>query len=198
VTEIACGWAPLDNELYRNYHDREWGVPERDPRAIWEKFQLDAFQAGLAWITVLRKRAEMRREFDGFDPDKLVRWDGRRIQKALENAGVIRSPQKITAMIGNAKVYLDMQASGNDFGEYVWDFVGGQPLISRLESWRSAPAKTALSEKIAKDMKQRGFKYCGPTIVYACMQAIGLVNDHELRCPRFAELQSPSKARKKR
>jgi DNA-3-methyladenine glycosylase I len=198
VTEIACGWAPLDNELYRNYHDLEWGVPEHDARAIWEKFQLDAFQAGLAWITVLRKRAEMRKEFDGFDPNKLVRWNARRIQKALGNAGVIRSPQKIAAMISNAGVYLDMQERGLDFSKYVWDFVDGRPLISRLESWRSAPAKTVLSETIAKDMKQRGFKFCGPTILYAVMQAIGLVNDHEVRCRRFAEIQSLGNHKKKK
>jgi DNA-3-methyladenine glycosylase I len=187
--DLSCGWAPIDNELYRNYHDQEWGVPERDSRAVWEKFQLDAFQAGLAWITVLRKRATMREEFDQFDPAKLARWNQRRVDKALQNTGVIRSPQKIAAIIHNAKIYVAMQEQGDDFGEYVWSFVDGRPLISRLESWKRAPAKTELSEKLAKDMKQRGFKFCGPTIVYAVMQAMGLVNDHEVVCPRFKAVQ---------
>jgi DNA-3-methyladenine glycosylase I len=189
MPEIPCAWAPLDNELYRRYHDVEWGVPERDARAVWEKFQLDAFQAGLAWITVLRKRADMRVEFDGFDPEKLARWNARRVQRALKNPLVIRSPQKINAMIGNAQIYLDMQEAGEDFSKYVWSFVNDKPLVSKLENYRKAPPKTELSERLSKDMKRRGFKFCGPTIVYACMQAIGLVNDHEVGCPRFRQVQ---------
>lgn len=189
MPEIPCAWAPLDDALYRGYHDREWGVPERDARAIWEKFQLDAFQAGLSWITVLRKRADMRVEFDGFDPEKLARWSARRVARALKNPLVIRSPQKINAMIGNAQIYLDMQEAGEDFSQYVWSFVAGKPIVSGLEDYKRAPAKTALSERMSKDMKRRGFKFCGPTIVYACMQAIGLVNDHEVGCPRFREVQ---------
>jgi DNA-3-methyladenine glycosylase I len=189
MSELPCGWAPITDALYRGYHDREWGVPERDARKVWEKFQLDAFQAGLAWITVLRKREDMRIEFDGFDPEKLARWTDKRVAKALKNERIIRSPQKIAAMIDNARLYLDMQERGSDYGEYIWSFVEGKPLVSRLASWRKAPAKTELSEKIAKDMKKRGFKFCGPTIVYACMQAIGLVNDHEVACPRFREIQ---------
>jgi DNA-3-methyladenine glycosylase I len=179
--------------LYRGYHDLEWGVPVRDSRALWEKFQLDAFQAGLAWITVLRKRADMREEFDGFDPDKLARWSARRVQKALKNPLVIRSPQKIGAMISNARTYLDMRERDEDFAAYVWSFVDGEPIVSKLQSYKSAPAKTEISEKLAKDMKKRGFKFCGPTIVYAVMQAIGMVNDHEVRCPRFREIQRLSK-----
>jgi DNA-3-methyladenine glycosylase I len=189
MPEIPCAWAPLDDALYRRYHDLEWGVPERDARAIWEKFQLDAFQAGLAWITVLRKRADMRVEFDGFDPEKLARWNARRVQRALKNALVIRSPQKINALIGNAQIYLDMREAGEDFSEYVWSFVDGKPLVSGLEDYRRAPPKTELSERLSKDMKRRGFKFCGPTIVYACMQAIGMVNDHERACPRFRQVQ---------
>ncbi len=185
-----CPWAPPDDPLYRGYHDREWGVPERDPRALWEKFQLDGFQAGLAWITVLRKRETMRAEFDHFDPERLARWSEARIGKALGNPGVIRSPAKIRAMIGNAKVYLAMRDAGEDFGDYLWAFVDGRPLVTRLQSWREAPAQTPLSAAISKDMKRRGFKFCGPTIVYACMQAVGLVNDHEVRCPRFRAVQA--------
>jgi DNA-3-methyladenine glycosylase I len=189
MPEVPCAWAPLDNALYRAYHDLEWGVPERDARAIWEKFQLDAFQAGLAWITVLRKRADMRVEFDGFDPEKLARWNARRVERALKNPLVIRSPQKIRALIGNAQIYLEMREADEDFSEYVWSFVDGKPIVSGLDNYKSAPAKTELSERLSKDMKRRGFKFCGPTIVYACMQAIGLVNDHEVGCPRFRQLQ---------
>jgi DNA-3-methyladenine glycosylase I len=189
MSKLACGWAPIDDALYRTYHDEEWGVPERDSRALWEKFQLDGFQAGLAWITVLRKRAAMRKEFEGFEPSKLVRWDKKRIDKALQNPAIIRSPTKINATIGNARIYLDMRDQGLDFSEYLWQFVDGKPIVSRLQSWRKAQAKTELSEKISKDMKKRGFKFCGPTIVYACMQAVGMVNDHEVKCPRFREIQ---------
>jgi len=193
MSDIPCGWAPVTDPLYRSYHDTEWGVPERDSRKVWEKFQLDAFQAGLSWITILRKRESMREEFDGFDPAKLARWSDKRVAKALKNEKIIRSPLKIHAMIGNAKLYLDMQEADQDYGDYIWSFVDGKPLVSRLESWRRAPAKTELSEKLAKDMKKRGFKFCGPTIVYACMQAIGMVNDHELACPRFRQIGDGSR-----
>jgi DNA-3-methyladenine glycosylase I len=186
---IPCGWAPLDDALYRSYHDVEWGVPQRDSRAVWEKFQLDAFQAGLAWITVLRKRESMREEFDEFDPEKLARWTPRRVERALKNPGVIRSPQKINALIGNARLYLELAEQGLDFSDHVWSFVKNKPLVSRLDDYRRAPAKTPISELLSKDLKSRGFKFCGPTIVYACMQAIGMVNDHEVGCPRFRAIQ---------
>jgi DNA-3-methyladenine glycosylase I len=189
MTDVPCSWAPIDDALYRSYHDKEWGVPLRNSRALWEKFQLDGFQAGLSWITVLRKRAAMRKEFDRFDPGKIAHWNAKRVAQALRNPDVIRSPTKIKAMIGNARVYLDMHDRGIDFSDYLWDFVDGKPIVTRLDSWRKVQAKTELSEKISKDMKQRGFKFCGPTIVYACMQAVGLVNDHEVRCPRFREVQ---------
>lgn len=189
MPDIPCGWAPLEDALYRGYHDTEWGVPERDPRALWEKFQLDGFQAGLSWITILRKRENLRRELDGFVPEKLVRWSDQRVERALQNPGIIRSAQKIRATLDNARVYLAMRDQGIDFADYVWSFVNHRPLVSRLARWKSAPATSALSEKLAKDMKKRGFKFCGPTIVYACMQAVGMVNDHEVRCPRFREVQ---------
>lgn len=189
MSDTPCGWAPLDDPLYRAYHDLEWGVPERNPRALWEKFQLDGFQAGLSWITILRKREALRAELDGFVPEKLARWSDKRIEKALQNPLIIRSPQKIRATIHNARVYLDMREQGIDFSEYVWSFVDGRPIVSKLDRWKNAPAKTAISEKLSKDMKKRGFKFCGPTIVYACMQAVGMVNDHETRCVRFREVQ---------
>jgi DNA-3-methyladenine glycosylase I len=189
MSDVPCSWAPPDDALYRGYHDREWGVPVRDSRALWEKFQLDGFQAGLSWIVILRKREDMRKEFDRFDPAKIARWNARRIDRALQNPRVIRSPIKINAMIGNARAYLDMLDQGLEFSDYLWDFVDGKPIVSKLVSWRKVKAKTALSAKIAKDMKRRGFKFCGETIVYACMQAVGLVNDHEVRCPRFRAVQ---------
>jgi DNA-3-methyladenine glycosylase I len=189
MSQVPCGWAPVDDALYRKYHDEEWGVPLRDSRALWEKFQLDGFQAGLSWITVLRKREDMRKEFDGFDPAKVARWNAARVAKALRNPRIIRSPTKIKAVIGNARAYLAMAEADLEFADYLWNFVDGKPIVSRLESWRKAKAKTELSETISKDMKKRGFKFCGPTIVYACMQAVGLVNDHEVRCPRFRAVQ---------
>ena len=183
--ELPCSWAPADDRLYRAYHDTEWGVVERDPRALWEKFQLDGHQAGLSWITILRKRETMRKEFDGFVPEQVARWSEARVAKALRNPGIIRSEQKVRATVRNAQVYLDMREQGLDFAEYVWSFVDHEPIVSRLASWRDAPTKTDVSEALARDMKRRGFKFCGPTIAYACMQAVGMVNDHEVRCPRF-------------
>ena len=144
LDDIPCGWAPASDALYRGYHDEEWGVPERDSRALWEKFQLDGFQAGLSWITILRKREEMRREFDGFEPEKIARWTKKRIDRALKNPGIIRSPIKIAATIGNAKLYLDMQDRGEDFSDYVWAFVDNKPIVNKLESYRKVQAKTPL------------------------------------------------------
>lgn len=197
LDDIPCGWAPASDELYRSYHDAEWGVPERDSRALWEKFQLDGHQAGLSWITILRKRETMREEFDGFDPEKVARWTQKRIDRAMKNPGIIRSPIKIAATIKNAQVYLDMAERGEDFADYVWGFVGDKPIVNKLDHWRNVQPKTELSEVIAKDMKKRGFKFCGPVIVYACMQAMGMVNDHEIRCPRHKEIQRLDKAARK-
>jgi DNA-3-methyladenine glycosylase I len=189
MSDLPCAWAPAHDLLYRNYHDQEWGVPIRDSRALWEKLQLDGFQAGLSWITILRKRESMREEFDEFEPERLARWTQKRVARALKNPGVIRSTQKITALINNARVYLDQSAQGLDFSDHLWSFVKDRPVISRISDYRKAPAKTQVSELLSKDLKKRGFKFCGPTIVYAVMQAVGMVNDHEVRCPRFAAVQ---------
>lgn len=194
--DIPCGWAPADDALYRRYHDEEWGVPERDSRALWEKFQLDAHQAGLSWITILRKRETMREEFDGFDPERIARWTQTRIDRALRNPGIIRSPAKIAATIRNAQAYLDMADRGEDFSAYVWSFVDNTPIVNQLDRWRNVQTKTPLSEKIARDMKRRGFSFCGPVIVYAVMQAMGMVNDHEVRCPRHKAVQRLEKSRR--
>jgi DNA-3-methyladenine glycosylase I len=184
-----CTWAPLDDPLYRGYHDTEWGVQERDPRALWEKLQLDGMQAGLSWITILRKRDSIREEFDGFDPERLVRWTPARIVKALENPGIIRSPKKIEATIGNARAFLDMAEAGEDFSDYCWNWVGGQPIVNRWKSFRQAPTLTDWSTAMSKDLKKRGFKFVGPTIVYAWAQAVGMVNDHDVTCPRHKAVQ---------
>lgn len=186
---LPCRWAPADDALYRAYHDEEWGVPEYDPRALWEKLQLDGMQAGLSWITILRKRDAIREEFDQFEPESIARWDDARIEKALQNPGIIRSPKKIQATIGNAQAYLDMMEAGDHFSEWLWAFVGGTPIVNQLEDISNVPAKTPLSEEISKALKKRGFKFCGPVIVYAFMQAVGMVNDHETRCRRHKEVQ---------
>ncbi|MEO0983855.1 MAG: DNA-3-methyladenine glycosylase I [Pseudomonadota bacterium] len=184
-----CGWAPAGDALYRGYHDSEWGVPEYDSRALWEKLQLDGMQAGLAWITILRKRETIREEFDFFDPEKIARWDAARIEKALLNPGIIRSPKKIDACIGNARAFLDQADNGEDFSDWMWAYVDGAPIVNAWADYRDGPTKTAVSERLSKDLKQRGHKFCGPVIVYAFMQAVGLINDHELRCPRHKQVQ---------
>ncbi len=184
-----CGWAPIADKLYRDYHDTEWGVPERDPRELWEKLQLDGMQAGLSWITILRKRESIREEFDGFDPERLARWTPKRATKAMENPGIIRSPKKIEAVIGNAQVYLGMMEAGEDFAEYCWGWVGDKPVNGKWTNFREAPTFTPWSEAMSKDLKKRGFKFVGPTIVYAWAQAVGMVNDHEVSCPRHREVR---------
>ena len=187
---LPCAWAPADDQIYRDYHDTEWGVPERDARALWEKLQLDGMQAGLAWITILRKRDSIREEFDRFDPESIASWSDDRIERAMQNPGIIRSRRKIEATIGNAQAYLDMSAGGEEFAAYCWEWVGGKPIVNdRWKDYRDGPTKTELSELMSKDLKKRGFKFVGPTIVYAWMQAVGLVNDHELDCPRHKQVQ---------
>lgn len=193
LTCIPCSWAPANDALYRDYHDTEWGVPEYDPRTLWEKLQLDGMQAGLAWITILRKRDTIREEFDNFEPERIVQWDRARIEKALLNPGIIRSPKKIEATIGNARAYIDMHERGENFSDYLWGFIGGKPVINTLKNYRDGPTKTPVSEAISKDLKKRGFKFCGPVIVYAFMQAVGMINDHEITCPRHSAVQEFAK-----
>lgn len=185
---IHCGWAPANDPVYRAYHDQEWGVPEYDSRALWEKLQLDGFQAGLSWRTILYKRDAFREECDGFDPRRIALWDDARIAKALQNPGIVRSPSKLRAMVGNAKAYLAFPDEGDSFSEWMWSYVDHAPMVSGYTDFREAPTKNAVSETLSKDLKKRGFKFCGPTIIYAFMQAVGMINDHELGCPRRAEL----------
>ncbi len=177
-----CRWATGD-PLMRAYHDEEWGVPERDARALWEKLILDGFQAGLAWITVLRKRDTFRKAFAGFDPMKVAAFEEADVVRLLGDPGIIRSRAKIEAAIGGARVYCQMHERGEDFAAYCWAFTKGQVLRG---DGHTVPAKTELSEQISKDLKKRGFKFVGPTIVYAWMQAVGMVDDHAHDCFRRA------------
>jgi DNA-3-methyladenine glycosylase I len=175
-----CAWAQSD-PLMRAYHDEEWGVPERDPRALWEKLMLDGFQAGLAWITVLRKRDAFRAAFAGFDPDEVARFGEREVERLLGDAGIIRSRAKIESTIAGARIYCEMRDSGEDFADFSWSFTDGEVLRG---DGIEVPAKTPLSETVSKELKRRGFKFVGPTIVYAWMQAVGIVDDHSLDCFR--------------
>jgi DNA-3-methyladenine glycosylase I len=179
-----CSWAESD-PLMGAYHDEEWGVPERDPRALWEKLMLDGFQAGLAWITVLRKRDAFRAAFEGFEPERVARFGEPEIERLLGDAGIIRSRAKIEATIGGARAYLEMEEAGEGFAEFCWSFSDGAVLLG---DGHQLPAKTELSDRISKELKRRGFKFVGPTIVYAWMQAVGIVNDHAASCFRRDEL----------
>lgn len=176
-----CFWAGSD-PVMQAYHDDEWGRPERDSRALWEKLMLDGFQAGLSWSTILKKRDAFRKAFKGFEPQKVARFSENDIERLLGDAGIVRSRAKIEATIGGAKAYLRMQEAGEDFTKWVWSFTGGKPL--RNDTGK-VPAKTPLSEQISKELKQRGFKFVGPTIVYAWLQAVGVVDDHTPDCFRF-------------
>lgn len=182
----ACAWARPDDALYRAYHDHEWGVPEYDPRALWEKLVLDGFQAGLSWITILRKRESLRSAFAGFDPEHVARFDAADRARLMADPGIIRSGAKIDAAITSARVYLDFAARGQDFSAFVWDFVDGRPIVNSWRNFREAPAQTPQSERLAKALHGQGFRFCGPVIVHAFMQATGMVNDHEIHCPRHA------------
>ena len=184
---IRCDW-PGEDPLYRAYHDTEWGVPERDSRALWEKLVLDGFQAGLAWITILRKRDNFRRAFAGFEPAIVARFGEDDVARLLADSGIIRSRSKILATIGNARAYLDMAERGEEFAPFVWGMIGGAPIVNHRVARSDVPAQTPLSVEVSKALRARGFKFVGPVIVYAWMQATGLVNDHYRGCFRHAEL----------
>ena len=177
-----CPW-PGEDPFYIAYHDEEWGVPEYDDRALFEKLILDGFQAGLSWITILRKRENFRQAFDQFEPEKIARYSEKRVEKLVTNAGIIRHRGKIEATIGNARAYLEIMEKGPGFTSYLWDFVDGAPVQNSFRSMKEVPAETEMSKKLSKDLKSRGFKFCGPTIVYAFAQAVGMVNDHLVGCP---------------
>jgi DNA-3-methyladenine glycosylase I len=175
-----CVWAG-DDPLMQTYHDQEWGVPERDPRALWEMLMLEGFQAGLAWIIVLRKREAFRKAFAAFDPARVARFGARDIERLMNNAGIIRARAKIDATIAGARIFCEMRDRGEDFGALCWSFTEGKAVTG---TGRTFPSQTQLSTVISKELKGRGFKFVGPTIVYAWMQAVGIVNDHSTDCFR--------------
>lgn len=180
-----CHWCGTD-PLYMAYHDTEWGVPEYDSRALFEKLLLDGFQAGLSWITILRKRDNFRRAFDGFDAEVMARYKPEKLASLMQDAGIVRNRLKIEASVTNAQAYLAIP----DFSAYLWNFVDGQPVQNSLRSMGEIPAKMPLAEKVSKDLLKRGFRFVGPTIVYAFMQACGLVNDHLVDCHRHDAVKS--------
>ncbi len=185
--EHRCGWVGIE-EIYISYHDDEWGVPEYDGRALWEKLILDGFQAGLSWITILKKRDNFRAAFLGFNPEIIADWGEAEIARLVLDKGIIRHRGKIEATIGNARAYLDM-GGATAFSKQMWGYVDGRPLVNHFENLSDVPALTPLSTQISKDLKKLGFKFCGPTIVYAWMQACGLVNDHLTTCDCFEKVQ---------
>jgi DNA-3-methyladenine glycosylase I len=176
-----CPWLG-DDPLYVAYHDTEWGVPEYDDRALFEKLILDGFQAGLSWITILRKRDNFRRAFDNFEPAKIARYGEKKVHALMNDAGIVRNRAKIEGAVNSAKSYLTIMEQGPGFSKFLWDFVDGQPKVNNFKTTASVPASTPLSTKISKELGSRGFKFVGPTIVYAFMEATGLVNDHLVTC----------------
>jgi len=182
-----CSWCG-DDPLYVDYHDREWGVPVRDDRTLFEFLILEGAQAGLSWLTILRKREGYRKAFDGFDPAKVAEFDDDRTRRLLEDPGIVRNRLKVAAAISNAGAFLEVQRELGSFSDYIWGFVDGRPLQNSWARLDQIPAKTVLAETISKDLKQRGFRFVGPTILYAHMQATGMVNDHLVTCFRHREV----------
>lgn len=180
-----CPWCG-DDPLYQRYHDEEWGVPLHDDQRLFEFLILEGAQAGLSWITILKKRDNYRAAFDLFDPNRVVRYSARKVDKLLTNPGIVRNRLKVESAVSNARAFLDTQAEFGSFDRYLWDFVDGQPIVNRFRSMKTVPASTPLAETLSKDLKRRGFRFVGPTIVYAFMQATGMVNDHLVSCPRHA------------
>ena len=194
---LRCPWSKQD-PLYISYHDQEWGVPEYDDQALYEKLVLDGFQAGLSWITILRKRENFRRAFDGFDPEKIARYRSAKIERLMKDAGIVRNRAKIEGAVLSARAWLELMEKGPGFSKLLWEFVDGRPKVNRFRSVRQVPAETAVSRAMSKELAQRGFKFCGPTIVYAFMQAAGIVNDHMIGCFRRAELLGGDGAKRRR
>ncbi len=180
-----CPW-PKQDPLYVAYHDEEWGVPEYDDRALYEKLTLDGFQAGLSWITILRKRDNFRKAFDDFQPEKIARYTPKKIERLMQDTGIVRNRAKIEGAVGSARAYLRIMESGPGFSEFLWDFLDGRPKVNHFRSIKQVPAETDISRNMSKELIARGFKFVGPTIVYAFMQAVGMVNDHLVTCHRHA------------
>jgi DNA-3-methyladenine glycosylase I len=177
-----CGWAV--SEISIPYHDQEWGVPMHDDRKLFEFIILEGAQAGLSWNTILQKRDNYRKAFDGFDPGKVARYNAKKLERLLQDPGIVRNRLKVAGAVRNAKAFLDVQNEFQRFDKYIWQFVGGKPIVNRWTTYKDAPARTAESDAMSKDMQRRGFTFVGSTICYAFMQAVGMVNDHEIGCFR--------------
>jgi DNA-3-methyladenine glycosylase I len=193
-TPTRCAWVPLDDSAYLAYHDEEWGVPSHDDRHLFEMLVLEGAQAGLSWSTILRKREGYRRAFAGFDPETVARFSPRRIERLLEDPGIVRNRLKVESAVANARAVLEVQASSGSLDAYLWGFVGGRPVANRWERLSDLPAETETSRSMSRELKRRGFRFVGPTICYALMQATGLVNDHVVSCFRHREVVRLSRA----
>lgn len=187
MSKHRCGWC-IGDDLYESYHDKEWGVPVKDDKTLFEFLILETFQAGLSWITVLKKRDNFRKAFDHFDYKKIAEYDQKKIDALLQDAGIIRNKLKVNATVTNAQAFMKVQIEFGSFSKYIWGFVDGKPIKNQIKSYKDGPANTALSDELSKDLKKRGFKFVGSTVVYAQMQATGMVNDHEISCFRYNEV----------
>jgi DNA-3-methyladenine glycosylase I len=192
LDQPRCKW-PGSDPLYLAYHDEEWGVPVRDDRKLFEMLQLEGAQAGLSWITILRKRENYRRAFDGFDPERIARYTPAKIEKLMKDEGIVRNRLKVEGVVASAKAYLAMRKEGLTLSQFLWDFVGDKPIVNHLKPGGPIPAETDISREISKALKKRGFKFVGPTIIYAFMQAVGMVNDHLVTCYRHPDFKKRSK-----
>ena len=190
VQKIRCGWCGTTDPLYMRYHDEEWGVPEFDDQRLFAKLILDGAQAGLSWITILRKRENYWAAFDQFDPAKIARYDEAKIAELLQNPGIVRNRLKVQSAVKNARGYLEIMEKEGSFSRFLWDFVDGAPIQNSWQHLSDVPAETAESQAMSKALKKRGFSFVGPTIVYAFMQAVGMVNDHLIDCFRYREVQA--------
>lgn len=187
MSKHRCGWC-VGDDLYESYHDHEWGVPIKDDDSLFEFLILETFQAGLSWITVLKKRDNFRKAFDSFDYKKITSYDDAKIASLLQDEGIIRNKLKVRATVSNATAFLKVQEEFGSFSNYIWNFVDGKPIKNRIKNYKDAPANTELSDALSRDLKKRGFKFVGSTVVYAFMQATGMVNDHEIHCYRYEEV----------
>ena len=194
---VRCGWC-VGDPLYETYHDEEWGVPVLDDETLFEFLILETFQAGLSWITILRKRENFRKAFDDFDYKKIAQYDEGKIAELMENAGIIRNGMKIRATVTNAQQFMKIQDDFGSFSNYIWSFVNYKPIQNDITDYRQAPGKTELSDKLSKDLKKRGFKFVGSTVIYAHMQATGMVNDHQTDCFRYDEVKKMGNTMKKK
>ena len=187
VSKVRCPW-PADDKLYQNYHDKEWGVPVHNDRKLFEFLLLEGFQAGLSWRTILHKRQNFRKAFDNFDFNKIAMYDKRKLNSLMKDEGIIRNRLKIESAVKNAKAFIEVRKEFGTFDKYIWGFVNHRPIKNKFKSLKELPARTELSDSISKDLKKRGFNFVGSTIVYAHMQATGMVNDHLVDCFRYKEL----------